>query len=158
MIPKQDELERQPMISPTLLVLLIVLALSVGAYLLFSGGSASEPRNAIQGEVTLDGVPIAEGLILFMPVDTTKFTSAGGEIKEGKYQIARNLGPGVGMYRAEIRAYKKSGRMVQAAMKPPGVLTEELVEAVAERFNMKSELRCEVKAGSNIANFQVKSK
>ena len=156
----EDDDDDRPLISPKLLVVAITvfaIGLLVGAYGLFFGRSA-DPRAEIQGEVTLDGAPLAEGSILFMPVDGKKGFSAGGEIKNGNYQIAQAEGPGTGLVRVEIRGQKKTGRQVPNIQGQPGDQVDEVVEAVAERFNVKSDLRHEVKRGSNVANFKVESK
>lgn len=121
-------------------------------------GPATEHRSEIHGEVTLDGEPIQAGAILFLPTDPTRSATAGAEIKNGRYSIERDKGPGVGLYRVEIRASKKSGKQVQKAMGQPGELMDEMVEAVATRFNAQSELTFDVKLGVNTANFTAASK
>ena len=138
---------------------LAVLAagLLVGAWALFSG-DAADARADIAGDVTLDGAPVETGSILFTPADARPGFTAAAPIEKGKYRIARAAGPGLGPNTVEVRAQKRTGRRVQKAMAPAGELVDEVVEGVAARFNVKSELRVEVKSGANTANFKVESK
>lgn len=117
------------------------------------GGSAG----TFSGSVTLDGVAIEEGSILFIPEGPTG-QATGDAIKGGKYSLSGKQAPAPGRYKVEIRAGRKSGRQVPKAMGQPGELMDEVVEAVAERFNGKTELRVEVKAGGGTENFAVASR
>lgn len=58
----------------------------------------------------------------------------------------------------EIHAAKKSGRKVQAPMADPGVMVYEKIEAVPERYNSQSALKCEVKPGSNKLDFKLSTR
>lgn len=115
------------------------------------------PRASVEGTVTLDGAPLAQGAIKFEPMPGTAGVVTGTEVKDGKFTLSSNAGAAPGWNRVEITAMKKSGKMVQAALAPEGTMTEELVSAIAPRFNVDSELKFEVKAGANTANFDVKS-
>jgi hypothetical protein len=102
---------------------------------------------------TLDGVNIAEGNIVFFPAGDNKGPAAGGTIKGGQYSITAAQGPVVGCNRVEIRASRKSGRKMQMPLADPGVMTDELVEAVPSRYNSQSTLECEMKPGNNSLDF-----
>lgn len=131
------------------------------AFLLALGaaGCGSGGQGELSGEVTLDGAPLEQGAILLTPLDASKGAATGGEIKSGRYALTGKQAPFAGTYKVEIRANKKTGRKVQKAMGKPGELDDELVEAVLPRFNTKTELTTEVKAGSGgTANFAVASK
>jgi hypothetical protein len=128
--------------------------------LVLAGGCSKDHANrgAIQGEVKLDGRPIEEGSILFTPVDGTKGTVAGTQIEKGHYRIAGHNGPALGWNSVAISTLRKTGRMVEKPMAPPGQMVEEYVEAVPTRFNSESTLKFEVKPGENTADFEVNSK
>lgn len=79
-----------------LLVLLIVL--------LGCGVPDGPPRVAVEGEVSLNGKPIENGSILFIPAEGTQGPQAGRKIQNGYYQLSRSEGPVIGMLRVEIRA------------------------------------------------------
>ncbi len=115
------------------------------------------PRASVEGTVKLDGSPLAQGSIKFEPMAGTTGVVTGAEIKDGKYTLPASAGAAPGWNRVEITAMKKSGKMEQAPFAPEGTTIEELVSAVAPRFNVDSELKFEVKAGVNTANFDVKS-
>jgi hypothetical protein len=121
-------------------------------------GCGNGDRSDLTGEVTLDDRPLERGSILLVPVDSTRGTTAGGEIRDGAFSLTGKQAPAVGAYRGEIRAMKKSGRKVQKAMGQPGELEDEVVEAVAPRFNAATGLQVDVKAGGATAQFAVSSR
>ena len=49
-------------------------------------------RASVSGVVTLDGVPVAEGSIIFRPIDGTQGPMAGAVIQNGHYAIDRVKG------------------------------------------------------------------
>jgi hypothetical protein len=58
----------------------------------------------------------------------------------------------------EIRALKKTGKMVQKPFARQGDMMEEIGAAVAPRYNSDSTLKFEIKPGDNTADFAVESK
>jgi hypothetical protein len=114
-------------------------------------------RAAISGAIQLDGKLLENGGILFVPTKDTKGPITGGPIKNGQYELRREVGPVVGWHRVEIHATRKTGRMVAAPFTKPGEgkMIEEQEEAVAPRFNENSTLEVEVKSGDNTADFSV---
>jgi len=136
-----------------------VLVLSIVSVPLIVGcGKTVSDRGSVSGEVKLDGKPLEQGSILFTPVAGTKGTVAGGEIKNGRYQLRGEKGPSMGKNSVAIRAVRKTGKMVQKPMAPLGEMTEEMVEAVAPQFNSATKLTVEITSGENTANFEVQSK
>ncbi|MBN2294267.1 MAG: hypothetical protein JXM70_17700 [Pirellulales bacterium] len=131
-----------------------VLALLFGA----GCGKHGDNRGAVSGQITLDGQPLQQGSILFVPVKGTKGVVTGGEIKDGQYHLSGNDGPAVGQNRVEIRAVRKTGRMVPKPMAPAGEMVEETGEAIPARFNSQSTIEAEIKPGDNTANFELTSK
>jgi hypothetical protein len=120
-------------------------------------GCGDSNRGDLSGEVTLDGSPVESGAILLVPLDATGGTLTGGAIDNGKFSLTGKQAPAVGLYRVEIRASRKTGRLVQKAMGAPGERAEETAEGVAARFNSASELTVEIKRGVNEKNFAVTS-
>jgi hypothetical protein len=116
-------------------------------------------RATVMGKVTLDGVEFTSGSIAFYPIGDTKGPSSGGTIQNGRYSIAAGQGPVVGHNRVEIRgALKKTGRKVQKLFAKSGVMEDEVVEAVPSRYNVKSILDRELKAGDNTLDFELTTK
>lgn len=115
-------------------------------------------RGAIGGEVTLDGTPIVQGSILFVPIEGTQGAVTGGPIENGRYQLVGNVGPAIGWNRVEIHAPRKTGKMIPKGLGGTGEMVDEQVDAVAPSFNAASMLKVEVKPGDNTANFEVVAK
>lgn len=137
----------------------VALGLWCAMAMCFAGcGGDGENRAAVHGTVTLDGQPVENGSILFTPIEETKGQVAGGPIQGGRFQLDEKVGAAVGWNRVEIRAQRKTGKMVQKPFAPVRETIPEQVEAVPARYNSESTLRFEVKPGDNLADFQVTSK
>lgn len=128
------------------------------ALLLFCCGcdkSGELDRASISGMVTLDGVAVAEGSIVFRPIDGTKGPIAGAVIQNGRYAIGRAKGPVAGNNRVEISAFKKTGRKVSSRF---GGTVDEAVESVPDRYNSSSTLAATIKSGKNTLDYELTSK
>lgn len=135
-----------------------LLAFGLAILVLVAGcGKGAVNRNAIGGAVLMDGKPLEKGSIRFLPIAGTKGPVSGGAIGNGRYQVPRAVGLVEGRYRVEISATRKTGKMVQAPLAPPGKMVEEYGEAIPPRFNSASKLEVEVKPGDNAADFDVAS-
>ena len=121
-------------------------------------GCGTRDNRKLVCEITLDGSPLKEGTILFVPLDKSSGATSGGEIRDGKCNFVGAQTPPSDKYKVEVRSYKKSGRQVQKPMGKAGELVDELVEAVAPRFNSASELVVEVKLGDRLVKIAVHSK
>src|SRR5262245_39787782 len=96
------------------------------------------PRVAVAGSVTLDGTPLAQGMIQFDPRPETKGTTVAGEINGGKYSIEKTQGPVPGKHKVSI-----SGR-VPARLKPeepPGGTPKPTPEPIPAKYNTASTLQ-----------------
>jgi hypothetical protein len=133
----------------------IVVFLAIGAGLWASGLFGGSTKFEVLGKVTIDGQPMEQGSILLVPTVANTGTATGGTISHGNYLLTGRQAPAPGEYKVEIRATKKSGKMVQKARGRPGELMDEMVEAVASRFNSVSQLRVVVKSKRTIADFEV---
>jgi hypothetical protein len=131
----------------------VLLGCLVAGLLVLTGCSGQ--RADVSGSVQLDGQPVDEGSIQFIPVEGTAGPSAGGIIKDGRYHVTRDKGVTVGKNRVELRAFRKSGRKVQDPTGLPGVKTEERVQAFPPEYNDRSTVVKEVRAGSNTIDFDV---
>jgi hypothetical protein len=125
--------------------------------LAFGCGGGRQDRGAISGSVKLDGKPVERGSILFTPIEGARGSVAGGEIENGRYQLPSKIGPAIGRSRVEIRAMRKTGKMVPKAFARPGEMVPEQIEAIPRRFNTESKLNVEIKPGDNTADFDVSS-
>jgi hypothetical protein len=123
-------------------------------------------RGAVSGVVTLDGQPVTNGMIAFVPIEGTQSPSSGASIGNGgRYAIGGEKGPMAGVFRVEIRAQRYTGKRIKLRDLPgqpfgPNAQgdMEETVEAVPAGYNSESKLRVEVHSGDNTLNFDLVSK
>jgi len=122
------------------------------------GTGAGPQRAAVHGQVTLNGKPLDTGMIVLVPAGDTKGPSAGATLTGGTFRIAAAGGPVVGRYRVEIKANRKTGRMVKPRS-PVGKSkqVEEVEQVVPSRYNTASELEIEIKPGRNRVTFDLTS-
>lgn len=145
------------MMPPNFLKISLTVALCGLASLTGCGGSTSGPQRAsVHGTVKLDGVPIVQGTIGFVPTDPKGGPTSGGRIENGQYSVAADAGPVLGPQKVEIRSMKKTGKQIPA-LPPATSPTDEVVEAVPTKFNSKTILTETIKSGSNTINFDLKS-
>jgi hypothetical protein len=118
---------------------------------LATGGCSQAPSMGdVRGTVTLDGTPVAEGSIRFEPINGQTGT-AGGFIKDGKFETRVPIAT----HRVEISAVKA----------PPGIKVDRhnkieytVVQLIPEKYNSKSTLTLEVKAGLTEKAFDLKTR
>lgn len=133
-----------------------MMRLGLSAVALSLGCSHAPPekfvRAAIEGAVALDGQPLADGEIVFIP--TAGGTMAGAKIAAGKFKLGQRDGPTIGLNRVEIRSVQPTGRIIDSPMTPEGVGPQageskvmEHKEIVPKRYNNESVLKVEVEAG-----------
>ena len=133
--------------------------LVIASLLLGCGGGGPE-RGAIAGKVMLDGQPLPEGWIQFIPTEKTTGPASGAEIRDGEYAITPAQGPVVGSHRVEIHGKRKTGKKLKAIPPAPvGTEIEEVTESVPDRYHSdKSILRKDVIAGNNVFDVKLTSK
>jgi hypothetical protein len=127
------------------------------------GGCSDGKRGAVSGRVTLDGQPIEEGRITFIPAEGNSGPTAGSVILNGNYRVPASGGAWVGKNRVEIRGVRKSGNQTATASAYPRGTggtekVEERAEAVPEIYNTRSQLVEDIRAGSNQIDFELRSK
>ena len=114
------------------------------------GKRADGPVTApVTGQVTLDGTPLADGAISFMPANGVGIPS-GAKITNGSYRADVPLGD----KRVEIRAPKVVGQ--KAAYDAPDSPKIDIIqERIPARYNSDSDLKSSVVAGTNKADFKL---
>ncbi len=110
------------------------------------GKSESLERFSVSGTVNVDGQPLSEGRISFLPSAGTNGPTAGGSVQAGKFNIPRNQGPAAGKYRVEIISFRPTGKTViddQAAdsNSQPVAVTEQFLPS---QYNEKSTLTADI--------------
>lgn len=129
-------------------VLMLICLLPLGL------GCGARAGAVISGQVTLDGAPLDEANITFVPTTGGQSQAAWTTVKGGAYAITANEGLGVGAFRVEIRALRASSQ--KANPNDPTLISA--IEAVPAKYNSRSELKVEIKSGANTADFALKSK
>jgi hypothetical protein len=101
-------------------------------------------REAVSGTVTLDGQPLSGAVIQFLPSDPSAAGGASGDIEGGKFAIESGQGPIAGTYRVVIST--RMGPDVDASQ-PPGEIPKPKKDPIPAKYNTKSTLTADVKAG-----------
>ena len=133
----------------------IILSLLV---LMVSCGRQDAQRGTVRGLITLDGEPLKQGSILFLPEHGNSGVATGGTVSNGHYELTGDAGPRKGWYRIEIRSVRKSGKQVQMPYAPPGEMMDVGEEAVDIQYNSASKLRVNVPSGESTHDFRVASR
>src|SRR5438874_9840314 len=129
--------------------------LSVGLFCLVPLlGCGAGAGASVSGKVTLDGSPLDDATITFVPTVGGQRQAAWTTVKGGQYAIAAKDGLGTGQFRVEIRALRATGE--KANPNEPTMIPAR--EILPSRYNSKSELAVEIKRGDNTADFELKSR
>ena len=126
-------------------------ALAVGVALVGCGGGPA--TGDVSGVVTLDGKPIDNGYVTFIPADG-KTQSSGGEIgTDGRYRLSSPVGP----MKVEIRSSKVVGKkkLYNTKDSPEMDVRQEVLPA---KYNSPTTLTYDVPAGSKEKNWELQSK
>jgi hypothetical protein len=125
--------------------------LLAAVFLVGCGGTDGLSRCSVSGKVTLDGAPVEEGSITFVPTEGTSGPMAFGEIADGEYAIsADERGPVVGKHKVQIEAYRDSGTKDSGG----APLKDQVVPA---KYNTQTTLVVEIAEGSGTHNFDLTS-
>jgi hypothetical protein len=136
--------------TPPLRRLVVAVPVLCSAWL--AGCAPEATTGTVTGEVTLDGQPLKQGLIRFVPVDG-KTPTADAAVTDGKF-IA-TVPPGE--KRVEISAAKVV-RKIKMYDTPDSPVVDETAELLPARYNVRSELTMTVQKGTQEKRFELKSK
>lgn len=142
-------------------IALTAAALTAAAFSGCAGGSADDlDRQNVYGNVTLDGAPLAKGIISFDPAEGSPGTvSAGGVVTDGSYNIDRAHGLTPGKYRVSIKsAGHDDGIDPTAAPGAPPPRKKAAKDPIPAEYNTQSTLTAEVGSGATKVDFDLKSK
>ncbi|MCC6419566.1 MAG: hypothetical protein IT429_15135 [Gemmataceae bacterium] len=112
------------------------------------GSSAGQ----VSGTVKVNGVPIKDGAITFIPADG-KGQTAGDQIKDGRYSARVPVGRAKVMISGSKVVGKK--KLYDAPDSPTQDVTEEIVPP---KYNVQTTLEYEVTSGSNTKDWDLKGK
>jgi len=133
------------------------LTLRVGVWLcmIWLAGCGAGTKASISGTVTLDGSPLDDATISFVPAAGGQRSAAWTTVTGGQYAIEAKEGLGTGAYRVEIRALRSTGEKINPI---DPTLPAASKEAIPARYNSTSGLTATLKPGANVASFDLKSK
>lgn len=116
---------------------------------LVTGCSKGPPMGEVTGTITVDGKPAKIGSITFIPIDG-KAVTTGAAIKEGEYTAEVP----VGKVKVEIRVSKVTGekKLYDTPNSPVQAITN---EALPPKFNDRTEIELDVKAGTNKKDYDL---
>jgi hypothetical protein len=122
-------------------------------------GGGADGRHTVYGKVTLNGVPLAKGVIAFDPVPGSGATATtGGVIVDGAYSIAGDDGPTAGKYRVSIRSGGEEPAATKSAPGMPPSPKSAKGDPIPKQYNAESTLTAEVGAsGSTEADYKLTS-
>jgi hypothetical protein len=121
------------------------------AAIAIAGCGPTGPRKIkISGVVTLDGSPLADGNVIFIPLDPA-LGAAGGSIAAGGFTIEVYPGP----HRIEVYADKKESRPI--GPNDPPELGFTLTSLIPVRYNKKSTLTFDVQSPQDRPEFALTS-
>jgi hypothetical protein len=118
----------------------LALLLIAGCFLAPACTRAPETpqRGKLEGKVTLNGKPVASGLIRFMAIDPNG-TNVVATITDGQYSVPEGQGPSKGKYRIEFSVPSATKRRVPND-DVPGQFLDEAPETLPARYHSKSEI------------------
>jgi hypothetical protein len=121
------------------------------------GSTDSLPREPVSGSVSVEGKPLAKGLITFLPSDPNVPTQGGGVITDGEYSIPKDQGLVPGKYKVVISAPESNGQaIVDKTNDMPGMAPTLAKEAIPSQYNKDTRLTAEVTAGGkNVYEFKL---
>jgi hypothetical protein len=132
--------------SPVLLTVTVLLAGCFDSY----GG-----RMAVSGAVKLEGQPLHDGSITFVPLDGQD-TQGGAGILNGEYSIDRQHGLKPGKYLVRLTSGDGKTPVKEEEIAGPGSTNIVSVDRIPPEWNTASTQQVEVKAsGSNKFDFDI---
>jgi hypothetical protein len=115
-------------------------------------------RVRVEGNVSLDGVPVEFGTISFFSGTGPGSDKGNAQIQDGKYVIegerAKNLTPG--SYKVQIFSNKKAGEVPNRS--DPGTSEDQIINVIPPQFNTETTLTRDLKSGTNKLDFHLTSK
>lgn len=128
------------------------------AAVVWLAGCGGNDQVAVRGSVSLDGKPVANGMIHFNPADT-KARNAGALVKNGAYEIPAERGPVPGAYSVAVYWPEPTGKKIPNP-DPYGEQKwiDDARELMPAKFNTQTTLSADFRGGENVVNFDLTSK
>jgi hypothetical protein len=121
--------------------------------LVIVGCEARLQHPTVTGKVTLDGEPLPNAVVSFMPVDEQGSPTLAVTDRRGAYTLEQTAdvpGAPAGKYTVRITTYREG----RPEADPPVAGAAEKVPA---HYNIRSTLTAEVRPGENVVDFELSS-
>lgn len=117
-------------------------------------GCGGEPAgSSVYGEVTFQGKPLDQGMIIFSPAEG-QGTLSGGPIKDGRYTVPAESGLAPGKYTVRISSTEGGGPSTGGLR--DDVPEVEAKERIPAQYNVQTTLTAEVKeSGENKFDYDI---
>jgi hypothetical protein len=127
-----------------------VAAVALVAAATAPGCGPRDPRLTIRGRVLLDGKPVSNGQVIFIPVDST-VAAAGAALHDGEFTIVVLQGP----HRVKVEASAEERRTTAPDEPPEFAVTYRSI--IPPRYNEKSTLSFDVQSAKDKPLFELTS-
>ena len=127
-------------------------ALAVTGAALLVEGCSSSTTGTLDGEVTLDGNVLKEGVVSFEP-EGGKGTTKSENITDGKFRVSLAAGE----YRVRFSA-PKPGPKRKVYDTPESPWVEDVGELIPEKHNAKSDWKVAIQSGTQAKKFELTSR
>jgi hypothetical protein len=119
-------------------------------------------RAAVKGKVTIDGTPLPDGVITFVPLDKANAQPGGSPIANGQYAISAANGLAAGEYQVQIRADRPTGKKEWDGMGDERLpaskkhYVDKMESYIPAQYNDRSTLQATVELGKvNVRDFDL---
>lgn len=132
-------------------------------------GSGGPELGSVTGKVTLDGKPVTNGLVTFMPVGGGR-PATGKTDANGQYELLGVDGKGavLGQHRVAVTTLQQAVAVTEMRSDSPEYAKQavadrsaydsaKVVEPIPARYNTNTDLTKEVKSGANVIDLELKS-
>ncbi len=140
-----------------IILLHLMTILGVGLTVISSTGCTSDTTATVSGNVTLNGKPLAKGLISFSAIDDAGGTG-GGDVVNGKYE-AKGLPPG--KYQVHIAGVPEGDVIMPGDPRTKRTMTDAEIRAMSDPIPADAtgnDQTIELKAGAQQHDFKLESK
>lgn len=111
---------------------------------------------AVGGRITVNGDPLPEGLIMFVPqTPSPEHRTVSALISNGEFFVSADKSLAPGSYRVVVTAEKKTGRKKPAGEGLSGVV-DEYQQYIPERYNARTTLSAEISGDTEDLVFTLK--
>jgi hypothetical protein len=125
--------------------------IAFSAFLLVFLPGCGDAKQIVNGTVTLDGEPVADGVVTFVKSEG-ELVREGAIIKDGHFQT--HVLPG--KYKLELNGRKIVGKRKEIGFSGAEEELEITEELFPERFNTQTELNQEIKSGAKTIKLDLK--